>query len=272
VRSPAEPDGGPLLALEGVHCGYDGRAVLAGCDLRLAAGERLALVGTNGTGKSTLLQVLVGLVRPRAGRVLAFGRACRREADFVAVRRRVGLVFQDPDDQLFCPTVLEDVAFGPLNLGRPPEQARADAGAALAALGLGHLAGRVPHRLSAGERRLVAVATVLAMQPEVLLLDEPSNGLDAGARARLLDHLAGLAGQHARTMLIVSHDRALLERLATRAVALADGRLTPATLHSHPHTHRHTHLHIHAPGLDESVHDAGPAPTHADHHEPPRDG
>jgi cobalt/nickel transport system ATP-binding protein len=262
----------PLLALENVHVGYDGRAVLRGCDLQLHAGERLALVGTNGTGKTTLLHLLVGLVRPRAGRVLAFGRECRRESDFMSVRRRVGLVFQDPDDQLFCPTVLEDVAFGPLNLGRPPEQARADAEGALGALHLRHLAERVPHRLSAGEKRLVALATVLAMRPEVLLLDEPSNGLDTDARARLLEHLDSLAETRAQTMLVVSHDRALLERLANRAVALSDGRLTPATLHSHPHTHRHTHLHIHAPGLDESAHGDDPAPQHADHHERSRRG
>jgi cobalt/nickel transport system ATP-binding protein len=269
--NPTDPtasagDASPLLALEQVDFGYGDTRLLRGCDLRLEPGERVALVGPNGAGKSTLLQLLLGLVRPDAGRIIAFGAVCRRERDFVPVRRRVGLVFQDPDDQLFCPTVLEDVAFGPLNLGRTAGEARADAQAALDSVGLMHLAERVPHRLSAGEKRLIALATVLAMRPSVLLLDEPSNGLDQDARNRLMDHLGHLGAQDAVTMLIVSHDHALLERLATRAVALVDGALLPATLHVHPHTHRHSHFHVHAPGIDESMHEQGPAPAHGDHH------
>jgi cobalt/nickel transport system ATP-binding protein len=194
--------------------------------------------------------------------VLAFGEPRRAEADFVPVRARVGLLFQDADDQLFCPTVLEDVAFGPLNLGRSREQSRADAEATLSALGLTGFGGRVTHRLSAGEKRLVALATVLAMRPQVLLLDEPTNGLDEATEARLVAHLEALE----LAMVIVSHDRRLLVRLATRAVALHDGKLTPATLHSHAHTHRHAHLHLHAPGADGEAAHAGPAPPHPDHH------
>lgn len=213
---------GPLLALEGIAFGYGDQPLFQGVELALWPGDRVALRGPNGAGKTSLLHLLVGLRRPRAGRVLAFGQACRVEADFLDVRRRVGLLFQDPDDQLFCPTVLEDVAFGPLNLGKSTVEARAVALATLTALGLGDLAERVTHRLSGGEKRLVSLATVLAMDPEVLLLDEPTNGLDEASEARLLDHLEALP----QVMLFVSHDRRLVTRLATRVARLEQGRLT----------------------------------------------
>ena len=168
------------------------------------------------------------------------------------------MLFQDSDDQLFCPTVLEDVAFGPLNLGRTPAQARADARQTLDALGLTGFAGRVTHRLSGGEKRLVALATILAMHPQVLLLDEPTNGLDEATQERLIEHLARLP----QAMLIVSHDHQVLERLVHRAVLLRDGRLTDATLHRHPHLHRHAHLHVHAPGEAADHGDPDLAPSH----------
>ncbi len=252
----------PLLELRQVTFGYPDRVVLRGVDFTLHAGDRAALVGPNGAGKTTLLHLLVGLRRPSAGQVLAFGEARRTEADFQSVRARVGLLFQDSDDQLFCPTVLEDVAFGPLNLGRPPEAAKDDARQTLEVLGLAGFAERVTHRLSAGEKRLVALATVLAMHPEVLLLDEPTNGLDEATEQRLIEHLSRLD----QAMVIVSHDRRFLERLATRAVRLAEGSLTEATLHSHGHTHRHAHLHLHAPGISAEHSHAPIAPSQEDHH------
>jgi cobalt/nickel transport system ATP-binding protein len=211
-----------LVELRDVHFAYEaGRPVLCGASLCLAAGERVSLFGGSGAGKTTLLHAIVGLVRPQAGSVVAFGEPRRRERDFWSVRTRVGLVFQDPDDQLFCPTVREDVAFGPLNLGRSREEARAVAQAALERLEAGDLAERVTYRLSGGEKRLVALAAVLAMEPELLLLDEPTLGLDEAAQARLLAILAGLP--HA--MCIVSHDRSFHARLATRAVELRAGRV-----------------------------------------------
>jgi len=250
------------LELRGIHFAHDGRGVLQGADLGLQTGDRVALVGANGAGKTTLLHLAVGLLRPDAGEVIAFGRPCRSEADFLPVRARVGLLFQHSDDQLFCPTVLDDVAFGPLNLGQPPAQARRTAEATLAALGLDGFAGRVTHRLSAGEKRLVALATVLAMQPAVLLLDEPTNGLDEATETRLIAHLAGLP----QSMVVVSHDRRFLEQLVNRAVVLRDGVLREAELHRHPHRHEHVHLHIHAPGEDAlGAHDAQ-LPLHGDHH------
>jgi cobalt/nickel transport system ATP-binding protein len=261
VTGGAPPPGAePLLELCGVGFRYGERPVLAGVDLHLGAGERVALIGPNGSGKTTLLHLLVGLQAPAWGEVRAFGQVRRAEADFHEVRTRVGLLFQDSDDQLFCPTVLEDLAFGPLNLGRSPERARADAERTLDLLGLSGFADRVTHRLSAGEKRLVALGTVLAMDPEVLLLDEPTNGLDEATEARLTDHLAAAT----QAMLIVSHDRRFLERLATRALVLGGGRLAEAQVHRHPHSHSHSHLHIHVPG--EPFEHGPEVPPHGDHH------
>lgn len=230
----------PLLALQRVSFSYADRRLLQDVDFALWPGERVALAGGNGAGKSTLLHLLVGLRRPQHGEVVAFGQARRKEADFLTVRARAGLLFQDTDDQLFCPSVLEDVAFGPLNLGQSPAEARATALTTLAVLGLADHAERITHRLSGGEKRLVALATVLAMNPQVLLLDEPTNGLDDQARNRLLTHLRQLP----QAMLFVTHDLDLMGQLATRALLLEQGRLRDAVIHSHRHEHEHVHLHI----------------------------
>jgi cobalt/nickel transport system ATP-binding protein len=225
-----------LVLLDGVHFAYPpDRTVLAGCRLCLRSTDRIGLTGANGSGKTTLLKMIVGLVRPPAGRVEVFGRACSREPDFHAVRRRVGFLFQDSDDQLFCPTVAEDVAFGPLNLGKPREEARHIVSETLAALGLVGYEDRITHQLSGGEKRLVALAAVLAMQPEVLLLDEPTAGLDSEAAERVLDVL----NQLPQAMVIVSHDRPQLERLATRCLRLSEGQLVPAELTERPVTASH---------------------------------
>lgn len=213
----------PLLELRGVRFNYGDRPVLAGIDLHLGAGERVALIGPNGSGKSTLLQILMGLQAPAAGEVRAFGRVRRVEADFHEVRTRVGLLFQDSDDQLFCPTVLEDLAFGPLNLGRSPGQARDDAERILDLLGLGGLADRVTHRLSAGEKRLVALGTVLAMDPQVLLLDEPTSALDPATTEKIEVLIRSLADR--LTVVMVTHDLAQAARIGDRTALFFDGRL-----------------------------------------------
>jgi cobalt/nickel transport system ATP-binding protein len=214
--------------------------IFDGLSFRLHAGERVALVGSNGAGKSSLLHLMIGLYRPAAGRIVAFGCECRNESEFQAVRARMGLVFQDPDDQLFCPTVLDDVAFGPLNLGSSPAVARDQALNTLEELGLVALADCVTHHLSGGEKRLVALATVLAMDPSVLLLDEPTNALDETAQIRLTEYLEKMSV----TMVIATHDDRLIDRLATRAVVLRDGALIEGEIHRHPHVHHHTHVHI----------------------------
>lgn len=187
----------------------------------LRAGERVGLTGPNGAGKTTFLQLLVGLHLPRAGELIAYGRPRRAERDFHDVRLRTGLLFQDPDDQLFCATVAEDVAFGPFNLGWPRERIRAAVSRTLAALGLAGYETKITHHLSHGEKRLVCLATILAMEPDVLLLDEPTEGLDAAHRALLLAAL----GARDAAMLIASHDRNLLDTLATRTVHLEGGAL-----------------------------------------------
>lgn len=228
---------GPLIALDGVSVTRDGAAVLEGAVLQLGAGERLAIVGANGAGKTTLLRTIMGLQAASAGEVRLFGQPCATEAAFRRQRRRIGFLFQDSDDQLFCPTVLEDVAFGPLNLGLSQAEAFNRAREVLESLQIAPLANRVIHRLSGGEKRLVCLAGVLAMRPDVLLLDEPTNGVDAAHAQRLLAELAGFPG----AMVLVSHDAGFVAGVATRALMLDGGRLVPALLHDHPHSHPHLH-------------------------------
>lgn len=211
-----------LLDLTDIHYAYSGRpAVLAGVDMSLDTGERLCLTGHNGAGKSTLFHILVGLLKPARGTVWAFGRERRVEADFLEVRRLAGLVFQDPDDQLFCPTVAEDVAFGPLNLGKSRDEAMAIVDDVLNRLGLQAFRDRITHKLSGGEKRLVTLAAVMAMDPQVLLLDEPTNALDEPTTARLVEILTALP----QAMIIISHDPHFRRQVATRTLRLDDGRL-----------------------------------------------
>ena len=213
-----------LLELSNVTFGFTPDVeVLSGLELALDASERLCIVGANGAGKSTLLHALVGLVKPSSGYVFAFGRVRESERDFKQVRQLAGLLFQDPDDQLFCPTVAEDVAFGPRNLGSSRAQASAIVDEVLEELALTHLAGRVTYRLSGGEKRLVALACVLAMRPQVLLLDEPSTGLDLASADRLVTVLKRLP----QAMIVVSHDAWLRRQIATRTLQLIDGQLVP---------------------------------------------
>ncbi|MFZ5586192.1 MAG: energy-coupling factor ABC transporter ATP-binding protein [Thermodesulfobacteriota bacterium] len=214
-----------LIRLDQVGYAYPGRpAVFHGLDFGLKTGERVGVLGPNGAGKSTLFLVVMGLVRPQAGAVNLFGQAMRTEKDFQAVRTRLGYCFQDPDDQLFCPTVLEDVAFGPLNQGLGRHQAQDAARQTLAELGLGHLEERVTHQLSGGEKRLVSLATVFALHPQALLLDEPTAGLDPATQDRLERVLLASDLPWA----IISHDHAFLRRTCTRLLWLEAGRLLPA--------------------------------------------
>jgi cobalt/nickel transport system ATP-binding protein len=187
---------------------------LEGVDLDVADGERVAVLGPNGAGKTTLMLQLNGLLRGEGELEVAGFGAVERD-----LRAAVGLVFQDPDDQLFMPTVAEDVAFGPLNLG--VEDVRERVNSALAAVRMEHVADRAPHQLSLGQRRRVAIATVLAMRPRLLVLDEPSANLDPRARRELLEVLDGID----RTMLVVTHDLPFAARLCERALILSGGRI-----------------------------------------------
>lgn len=213
----------PLLELRGVCVRRAGRPVLADLDLRLEAGERLCLTGPIGVGKSTLLLALLGFVPHHAGQLQIFGRVRECEADFVPLRGEIGLMFQEPADQLFGPSVEDDVAFGPLNRGLTRQRAHAVARETLGQLDLLALAERPVHALSGGQQRLVALAGLLAMRPRLLLLDEPSNGLDAGAVERLLQALRATG----LPMLVASHDRDLCARLGTREQVLEGAAVAP---------------------------------------------
>jgi cobalt/nickel transport system ATP-binding protein len=206
-----------LLTCENLHFAYPGRPPLfTSLSLTLAPGERVGLTGPNGSGKSTLFHLLTGFLHPTDGTRHWFNQPAATEKDFVAVRRRVGLLFQNPDDQLFCATVGDEVAFGPFNLGWPRPRVESAVANALDLVGLTGYADRVTYRLSEGEKRLVSLASILSMEPEVLLLDEPTNGLDAAAHTRIATLLPSLP----QAMLIASHDLAFLEQVTTRRLAL----------------------------------------------------
>ena len=210
----------PILELHDLSFAYpDGHPALADISLQIASGEKVGLVGDNGAGKSTLLLHLNGILRG-SGIVRVAGLELS-DKTVRTIRAKVGLVFQDPDDQLFSPTVFEDVAFGPLNMGLSDDEVRARVAWALEQVGAGQHVGRMPHHLSLGEKKRVAIATVLAMRPEILVLDEPSSGLDPKGRMALLTLLAGLP----QTMLIATHDLELVRALCTRVVVLDAGRV-----------------------------------------------
>jgi len=211
----------PVVATSGLRFSYpDGRLALDGVDLHIHPGERVALLGPNGAGKTTLVLQLNGILLPQQGTVHVAGIPVTKE-NFAEVRRRVGIVFQDPDDQVFMPTVYEDVAFGPANLGLRGAELTDRVEAALAAVGMEALRDRAPHHLSFGERRLVAIATVLAMEPEILVLDEPSANLDPAGRRELAEVLRRLG----LTMLMVTHDLPYALLLCDRAVVMNQGRI-----------------------------------------------
>lgn len=209
------------LAMSGVAYAYpDGYQALFGVDLCIEQGERVALLGPNGAGKTTLVLHLNGILTAGAGSVHVGGLEVAKP-NLTEIRRRVGIVFQDPDDQLFMPTVREDVAFGPANLGLRGADLTVRVEAALDAVGMAEFADRPPHHLSFGQRRRVAVATVLSMEPEILVLDEPSSNLDPASRRELAEILTGLP----ITLLMVTHDLPYAAQLCTRSVILDDGTI-----------------------------------------------
>lgn len=229
----------PMIHLNKITFAYPGRQpVLNDLDLHFHSGQQIGLVAPNGSGKTTLFHIIMGLLKPNSGQVTLFGKERRNEKDFFEVRRRIGLLFQDADDQLFSPTVIEDVAFGPLNLGQSRAQARATAEKTLASLGLEGFADRITHQLSGGEKRLVSLATVLAMAPEMLLLDEPTNGLDTDTRGRIVEILRELK----ISFILISHNLDFLNQLTEQIYTMAAGRiLTDQPLAAHQHTHVHAH-------------------------------
>jgi len=211
----------PVLEVSQLAYAYpDGHQALFGVNLSLVRGERVALLGPNGAGKTTLVLHLNGILAAGHGSVTVSGMRVSK-ATVTEVRRRVGLVFQDPDDQLFMPTVADDVAFGPANMGLRGDELTHRVETALTLVGMADFAKRPPHHLSFGQRRRVAVATVLAMQPEILVLDEPSSNLDPASRRELADIITALD----ITVLMVTHDLPYALELCPRSVILSDGTL-----------------------------------------------
>jgi len=260
-----------IYDLRGVDYTFAGKfPALQSINLKVKAGERLAIVGANGCGKSTLLHILDGLLFPTNGEAWAYGHRLTedlfREASFTAFfRHRVGLLFQNPDVQLFCPTVLDEVAFGPLQLDFSQEEALEKSHEMMKMLGLEKIARRSPHQISEGEKKKVALASMLAVNPDVLLLDEPTGGLDPRTQVWLVEVLDELHSI-GKTIIIATHDLSILEEVADRAFVMeenhtivADGSpreildnldllLRVNLIHEHVHSHEgflHSHGHLH---------------------------
>ena len=241
-----------IIQLENIVFSYaGGKPVLDGLCFTLQEGTKLGLIGHNGSGKTTMLHIIMGLLKPSSGTIRAFGKPIETKKDFLDVRRKIGFLFQDADDQLFCPTVLEDIAFGPLNLGKSPTEARKMAMETLERLNLKGFEERVTHKLSGGEKKLVALATVLVMEPKALILDEPTTGLDEDTNIRIIT----LLNQLDISYVIVSHEYDFLAQTTREIYGIHDGRISyrgdSNTLHSHYHKHlmgkfRHHHATLHS--------------------------
>ncbi len=211
----------PIIAVENLCFRYhDGVPALRGVSLAIQRGEKVALVGPNGAGKSTLMLHLNGLLGGETCPVTVGGMDLSKE-NLPLIRAKVGLVFQNPDDQLFSPTVFDDVAFGPLHMGYPEEEVRRRTRRALEQVGMSGLAERLSHHLSVGQKKRVAIATVLSMDPEILVLDEPTAGLDPRGRRDLINLLHALP----LTMLVSTHDMRLVQELFPRLIVLDEGRV-----------------------------------------------
>lgn len=221
IFSPSSPDDKqPIVEINKLRFSYpDGHPALKGVSLQIDRGEKVALVGPNGAGKSTLMLHLNGILAGQ-GNIRVAGMPVTKE-NLPTIRAKVGLVFQNPDDQLFSPTVFEDVAFGPLHMGLPEAEVRERVTQALDQVEMDQYAHRLSHHLSMGEKKRISIATVLAMRPEILILDEPSAGLDPRARRSLINLLRRLS----LTMLVSTHDMALVAELFPRIIIMDDGRM-----------------------------------------------
>jgi cobalt/nickel transport system ATP-binding protein len=276
VLTPTAPEptqSEPAFRLRAVTYLYAGRqTALDKVDLEIGFGERIALLGANGSGKSTLLKLLDGVIAPSSGEMRALGldvSAVAEGQDAFRFHREVGLVFQDPDIQLFSATVLDDVAFGPLQLGLDQHEVRAKCDAALAQMDIAHLANRAPFELSGGEKKRAAIASVLSLGPRVLLLDEPTAALDPRSKWVLVNLIRRLGDDH--TIVTATHDLDIVPLIATRVVVLGENRRvlasgTPSDLLADRAlliraNLIHEHLHGHGGALHEHVH------THSGEHE-----
>ncbi|NOK62749.1 MAG: ABC transporter ATP-binding protein [Chloroflexi bacterium AL-W] len=206
------------LTISSVHFDYPNQpGILNNIQVQIAADERIGLIGPNGSGKTTLFLTICGILRPTAGAVHLFGETVK----VGGFRPEIGFVFQNPNDQLFCPSVQEDVAFGPTNMGLPQDEVTTRVEAAMATTGVSHLAQRAPHHLSGGEKRMVAIASVLAMHPRLIIYDEPEANLDSVARRRLIHFLQ--ASQE--TLILSSHDLEFVLEVCSRVIMIHKGQI-----------------------------------------------
>ncbi len=240
-------DNSGVIKLNNICYSYPGSdvMVLDHLSLEINKNDRIGMMAPNGSGKTTLLHTIMGLCRPESGNIFVFSKERKTENDFIPIRSKIGLLFQNSDDQLFCPTVLDDVAFGPLNLGFTREKAIAIAQKTLGRLGIKSFEHRVTHRMSGGQKRLVALAAVLAMAPDVLLLDEPTAGLDSKVKGELIDILNSLDISY----FVISHEFDFLKAVTDKIYSMDNGKiLTEDQIHIHHHEHIHKHgsqPHIH---------------------------
>ncbi len=270
----------PIFEVDNVSYHYQHQPALKQCSLRIEQGQRIALLGANGSGKSTLLRLLNALYFADQGEIKAFGETLSETAmidDAVnfAFRQRVGFVFQNPDVQLFNPTVFDEIAFGPLQMGWPKEKILTAIDASLDRFGISHLKHRAPHQLSGGEKKRVALASILILEPEVVLLDEPTAALDPASQSDVIRFLIECRNT-GRTVITATHDLDILEDIADYAFVLAAGQVvaegTPAQILANTSllqaTHlAHAHWHIHADGkVHQHQH------VHHHHHEHPTPG
>ena len=236
-----------VIKLEDISFSYAGSdtKVLDHLNLEINKGDRIGMMAPNGSGKTTLLHTIMGLCKPDSGTIKVFEKVLNNEKDFLLVRSKIGLLFQDSDDQLFCPTVLDDVAFGPLNLGFSRADAIDIARKTLEKLGILYLEQSVTHKLSGGQKRLVALASVLAMEPEVLLLDEPTAGLDNKVKEKLIHILNSLDISY----FVISHEFDFANAVTDKIYSMENGRILrddEIHIHRHEHIHKHgKHPHIH---------------------------
>lgn len=261
---------GPIFKVDGVSYHYDGRYTgVRDINIQVSHGENLAILGANGSGKTTLLKLMDGLIFPSAGTVAAFGQPLRSHTlngDFARFfRSKVGFVFQEPDVQIFCPTVWDEIAFSPLQLDIPRDEVRQRVEDTLDMLGIKALKDRQPHHLSSGEKKKVAIGSVLSLNPEVLLLDEPTGGLDPRTQVWLFELLEELR-RLKKTIIMATHDLSVVEDLAGRVVVMSEEHTivsdgSPVEVLKdkdlllkvniiHEHTHRHgdlIHIHSHGP-------------------------
>lgn len=201
-----------MIKLKNISFQYsDGTTVLDNFNFELNKGDKIGLVGPNGAGKTTVFKIIMGLLTPQSGEVIIFNEPRNKEDDFLEVRERIGFLFQDPDDQLFCPTVEEEIAFGPLNLGKSEEEALQIVDDTLELVGMEEFRKRITYNLSGGEKRIISFASILAMQPEVLLLDEPFAGLDQQVVTKVVEILNNIS----QSYIIVSHNEELLDQVTT---------------------------------------------------------